>query len=67
MENTDSYKDKLVFKVDRAQRIVHDFKNKVQKSVNGENIFKSVADLVHKLTQNLRNDYRKTSYIDYAW
>ena len=50
---TDSYKDKLVFNVDRAQRIVHDFKNKVQKSVNGENIFKSMADLVHKLTQNL--------------
>ena len=50
---TDSYKDKLVFNVDRAQRIVHDFKNKVQKSVNGENVFKSMADLVDKLTQNL--------------
>ena len=50
---TDSYKDKLVFNVDRAGRIVHDFKNKIDKSVNGENVFKSMADLVHKLTQNL--------------
>ena len=49
----DSYKDKLVFNVDRAQRIVNDFKNKIEKSVSGDNIFKSMADLVHKLTENL--------------
>jgi hypothetical protein len=50
---TDSYKDKLVYNVDRAQRIVHDFKNKIDKSIGGENVFKSMAELVHKLTFNL--------------
>ena len=64
MENNGHYKDKLMFNVDRA--IVHDFKNKIDKSVNGENIFKSVKRVkVHKLTQSEMITGRP--HMNYGW
>ena len=50
---SDSYKDKLVFNVDKSLRIVSEFKNKIEQTVNGENIFKSMAELIDKLTDRL--------------
>ena len=50
---TDSYKENLVFNVDKSQQIVLEFKNKIDKLLTGENIFRAMADKVQGMTLKL--------------
>ena len=59
---TDSYKENLVFNVDKSQQIVLEFKNKIDKLLTGENIFRAISDKVQGMTLKLDNFNWTTKY-----
>ena len=61
---TDSYKDKLVFNVDKSGRIISEYKQKKEQILDGDNVFKKMAETVSELTKDLDNITGKPHILD---
>jgi hypothetical protein len=61
---TESYKDKLVFNVDKSSRIIADYKQKSDSILNGMDVFMTMSETVSQLTENLDSITGKPHILD---